>query len=71
MGVCTDVCFTALKGSVNIGGEAVTHESFHTLVLSSEPEETGVKVTAAEANTEFVLVRRCRRIVWFAMLTCS
>lgn len=32
------------------------HEAYHTLVLSAEGNETGVSLTAADDNTEFVLV---------------
>lgn len=46
----------ALKGSVIVGDETMPHQSFHTLVLSGEASETGVKLTAAEDNTDFVLV---------------
>ena len=47
-----------LKGSGTIGDkEDLPHTAFHTLVLSGEPQETGVKLTAVEDHTEFVLVR--------------
>jgi redox-sensitive bicupin YhaK (pirin superfamily) len=46
-----------LKGSVSIGSDTNPHEAFHTLVLSAQGNETGVSLTAAEDNTEFVLVR--------------
>ncbi|OBZ75233.1 hypothetical protein A0H81_04422 [Grifola frondosa] len=45
-----------LKGSVRIGPESIPHEPFHTLVLSSEANETGVQITATEDNTEVVLI---------------
>ena len=41
-----------------MGDDTVAQEPFHTLVLSQEDAETGVKLTAAEDGTEFVLVRR-------------
>lgn len=46
-----------LKGSVSVGSETmIPHKAFHTLVLSAEGNETGVLLTAAEDNTEFILV---------------
>ncbi len=45
------------KGALTIGSETIPHEAFHTLVLSAQEGETGVKITAAEDNSEFVLVR--------------
>ncbi|KAJ3554884.1 hypothetical protein NM688_g2879 [Phlebia brevispora] len=46
-----------LKGSVSVGDKAeLPHEAFHTLVLSSDPKETGVKLTAGQDKTEFVLI---------------
>ncbi|KAH8106708.1 RmlC-like cupin domain-containing protein [Cristinia sonorae] len=45
-----------LKGSILVGNETVPHESYHTLVLSSDPAETGVKITAAEDDSNFVLI---------------
>ncbi|KAL6308995.1 RmlC-like cupin domain-containing protein [Sparassis latifolia] len=44
------------KGSLSVGPDPEAHEAFHTLVLSAESEETGVQVTAAEDNTEAVLI---------------
>jgi quercetin 2,3-dioxygenase len=49
-------CYMSVwKGSVIVGDETLPHETFNTLVLSAEPGETGVKLTAAEDGTEFVL----------------
>lgn len=45
-----------LKGSVNVGSDTMSTEAFHTVVLSANDSETGVSVTAAEDNTEFILV---------------
>ncbi|CCL99149.1 uncharacterized protein FIBRA_01164 [Fibroporia radiculosa] len=45
-----------LKGSVRVGEDPAGHEAFHTLVLSSESAEGGVKVASAEDNTEAVLI---------------
>jgi len=45
-----------LKGSVIIGADSTPHESFHTIVLSADKNETGVSLTAAEDQTEFVLI---------------
>jgi len=45
-----------LKGFVSVGSETIQHEAFHTLVLSAQGNESGVSLTAAEDNTEFVLV---------------
>lgn len=39
-----------------VNSETVPNEAFHTLVLSAENNETGVRLTAAEDNTEFVVV---------------
>ncbi|KAI0818559.1 pirin domain-containing protein [Irpex lacteus] len=44
-----------LKGSVIVGEDTLPHETFNTLVLSAESGETGVKLTAAEDGTEFML----------------
>lgn len=51
-----EICSIVLKGSVVIGSETVPQEAFHTLVLSSLEHETGVSLTAAENETEIVLV---------------
>ena len=48
--------YVVLKGSVIVGDDTIAQEAFHTIVLSAEPNETGVKLTAAEDGTEFVLV---------------
>ena len=48
---------TALKGGVIVGDDEKAHEPFYTLVLSQDANETGVKLSAAEDGTEFVLVR--------------
>lgn len=45
-----------LKGSVRIGSETQAQKPFHTIVLSSNRDETGVSLTATEDNTEFVLI---------------
>lgn len=44
------------KGAVTVGSESIPNEAFHTIVLSNEKNETGVSLTAAEDNTEFILV---------------
>lgn len=49
--------FLALKGGVLVGGAGTTHEPYHTLVLSANSNETGVRLTAGEDGTELVLVR--------------
>lgn len=48
-----------LKGSVivNPGSNSQKEEPFHTLVLSTAQNETGVAIQAVEDETEFVLVR--------------
>lgn len=52
-----DCLSSVLKGSVAVGDQVEPpHAAFHTLVLSSGSKETGVKLTAGEDNTEFVLV---------------
>ncbi|KAF7793035.1 hypothetical protein EIP86_004140 [Pleurotus ostreatoroseus] len=46
-----------LNGSVTVGDETeLPHTAFHTLVLSHDSKETGVKLTATEDNTDFVLI---------------
>ncbi|KAI8998734.1 RmlC-like cupin domain-containing protein [Trametes punicea] len=45
-----------LNGAVRVGSDPVAHAPYHTLVLSSSPNETGVELTATEGNTEFVLI---------------
>ncbi|GJJ12161.1 hypothetical protein Clacol_006402 [Clathrus columnatus] len=48
-----------LKGNVMVGGSSSTlqkEEPFHTLVLSSEPDQTGVLLEATEDMTELVLI---------------
>ncbi|KDQ61055.1 hypothetical protein JAAARDRAFT_709607 [Jaapia argillacea MUCL 33604] len=45
-----------LKGSVKVGSEPTVHEPFNTLVLSSKETESGVTLTATEANTEVVVI---------------
>jgi quercetin 2,3-dioxygenase len=52
-----------LKGSIAVGTEADAHDAFHTLVLSSEGNETGVAITAKVDNTELILVSRDRWIL--------
>ncbi|KAI0695929.1 RmlC-like cupin domain-containing protein [Cytidiella melzeri] len=43
------------KGSLIVGEDTLAHETFNTLVLSADAGETGVKLTAVEDGTEFVL----------------
>jgi len=45
-----------LKGSVSLGSDTLPNEAFHTLVLSANDNETGVSLTAAEDDTELILV---------------
>ncbi|KAF5381025.1 hypothetical protein D9615_003913 [Tricholomella constricta] len=45
-----------LKGKVTVGSESNTHDAFHTLVFSSNANETGVSITALEEQTELLLV---------------
>ena len=51
-----EVYIAVLSGKINVGDASVTHDPFHTLVLSAGGEETGVSITAVEGNTDFVLV---------------
>ncbi|KAF5392202.1 hypothetical protein D9757_001411 [Collybiopsis confluens] len=44
------------KGAVTVGDDTLPAEAFHTLVLSSNEGETGVKLTSADDSTEFILV---------------
>ncbi|EKM55411.1 uncharacterized protein PHACADRAFT_143719 [Phanerochaete carnosa HHB-10118-sp] len=45
-----------LKGSVVVGDDEKAHEPYHTLVLSADSDETGIKLTATQDRTEFVLI---------------
>lgn len=45
------------KGSVIVGNESMPSETYHTLVLSANESETGVKMTSGDDDTEFILVR--------------
>jgi len=45
-----------LKGSVTVGDDPMPHDAFYTLVLSAGEGESGVKITAASDNTEFVVI---------------
>jgi len=45
-----------LKGSVRVGSEPISHDPFHTLVLSTDDGQNGVKLTATADDTEFVLI---------------
>ncbi|KAF8881913.1 RmlC-like cupin domain-containing protein [Infundibulicybe gibba] len=45
-----------LKGSILVGSESLPQDSFHTLVLTHESDESGVAVTATKGDTEFVLI---------------
>ncbi|KAF5365736.1 hypothetical protein D9758_003291 [Tetrapyrgos nigripes] len=44
------------KGSVIVGDNTMPVEAFHTIVLSADDAQTGVKLTATEDDTEFILV---------------
>lgn len=46
-----------LKGTLIVGRESIPQEQFHTLVLSTNLNETGVLLKSASADTEFMLVR--------------
>jgi len=41
---------------VTIGSEILPYDAFHTLVFSSNTNETGVSITAAEDKTELMLI---------------
>lgn len=41
---------------MSIGENSPDHDAFHTLVLSNEDAEAGVKLTAGKDDTQFVLV---------------
>ena len=51
--------FYILKGSVLVASDTIPQPAFHTVVLSNEANETGVSLTAAEDDTELVLVCQC------------
>lgn len=53
----TNEYFPVWKGAVGIGNNGPVQNSFHTLVLSNEKGETGVQLTAAHDDTQFVVVR--------------
>jgi hypothetical protein len=44
------------KGTIVVGEGQLPNPTFHTLVLSAEEGQTGVKLTAGEEGAEFVLV---------------
>ncbi|KAJ3852317.1 RmlC-like cupin domain-containing protein [Lentinula lateritia] len=44
------------KGSVIVGNDTIPDESFHTLVLSANKGETGVKMISGDDDTHFILV---------------
>jgi len=44
------------KGSLLVGNDTLPHDAFHTLVFSNNDDETGVKLTAAQGDTELILV---------------
>ncbi|KAJ3734120.1 RmlC-like cupin domain-containing protein [Lentinula guzmanii] len=44
------------KGSVIVGNDSLPAESFHTLVLSANEGETGVKMISGDDDTHFILV---------------
>ncbi|EKM82723.1 hypothetical protein AGABI1DRAFT_82463 [Agaricus bisporus var. burnettii JB137-S8] len=44
------------KGAIVVGEDDLPNPTFHTLVLSTEEGQTGVKLTAGEEGAEFVLV---------------
>ncbi|KAL5533315.1 PRN1 [Sanghuangporus sanghuang] len=48
--------FYIFKGSVRVGDSDEAIPTYHTVVLSNGEKETGVRLTAAEDNTEMVLV---------------
>lgn len=48
--------FTVWKGSLIVGNETIPSESFYTLVLSANQDETGVKMTSGDDDTQFILV---------------
>jgi redox-sensitive bicupin YhaK (pirin superfamily) len=45
-----------LNGSIKVGNDAEEHKKFNTLVLSAEPDQTGVRLEGLEDGTELVLV---------------
>lgn len=46
-----------LKGSISIGSDPKPiYEAFHTLVLSSEKDQSGVGVSTVEKETEIVII---------------
>jgi len=45
-----------LNGKIAIGDSDTAHDAFHTLVLSSDGQASGVSVTALEGNTDIVLI---------------
>lgn len=47
----------AWKGAVKIGDDPAAIPAFHTAVLSSSPEQTGVSVSGV-AGSELVVVRK-------------
>jgi len=64
----TNECFPVWKGAVSIGNDGPVQDSFHTLVLSNKKGETGVQLTAAHDDTQFVVVchHKCIRMLSFS-----
>ncbi|KAH9951063.1 RmlC-like cupin domain-containing protein [Amylocystis lapponica] len=45
-----------LKGSVTVGDDPAVHAAYYTLVLSSDGEQSGIKLTALEDGTSVVII---------------
>lgn len=52
-----------LKGTLIVGRESIPQEQYHTLVLSTNANETGVLLKSGSDDTEFMLVRRSHTIL--------
>ncbi|KZT26249.1 hypothetical protein NEOLEDRAFT_1132279 [Neolentinus lepideus HHB14362 ss-1] len=44
------------KGAIKVGDEGAPFESFHTLVLSADANQNGVKIEATEEDTQLILI---------------
>jgi len=45
-----------LNGSIKVGGEDQVHKQYHTVVLSSDANQNGVRIEALEDNTDVCLI---------------
>lgn len=51
-----------LNGSIKVGGEDKVHKQYHTVVLSADANQNGVRIEAMEDNTDVCLVSHAQNI---------